>query len=233
MKKLLVSLLATTCVATALSAETLTIAGRDGGFAAALEVAVEAFIEANPEVEVERLELTGGGLLETVTVAMREGSSAYDVIMLDDPWAPQFMSNGWLANLDELGGGVDEDFVAPARAVSRHPFGEGAHYAVPFVGNVELFAYNSAIFEANGLEAPESWTDVVAAARTVSESGTAAGVVFRGQKANPIVTGFLPILWSHGARIIDADGHATLDSPRPLPHWSCIWSWHNTHPRAS
>lgn len=218
MKKLLAALMATTCAvsASAVSAETLTIAGRDGAFAAALEVAVDAFIEANPDVEVERLELTGGGLLETVTIAMREGSSAYDVIMLDDPWAPQFMSNGWLANLDELGGGVDEDFVEPARDVSRYPFAEGPYYAVPFVGNVELFAYNASIFEANGLSAPESWTDVVAAARTVHETGAASGVVFRGQKANPIVTGFLPILWSHGARIIDAEGNATLNGPEAV-----------------
>ena len=78
--------------ASAASAEKLVIAGRDGGYATALEIAVDAYKDKNPDIEVERLELTGGGLLEKVTIAMREGSSAYDVIMLDDPWAPEFMS---------------------------------------------------------------------------------------------------------------------------------------------
>ena len=199
--------------ATAASSETLVIAGRDGGYGDALKMAVDAYLAENPGIEVERLELTGGGLLEKVTIAMREGSSAFDVIMLDDPWAPEFMANGWLANLDEVGGGVDEDFVGPARDVSRYPVGSGPYYAVPFVGNVELFAYNRTLFEKHGLSKPESWTDVLNAAMTVSEAEDGiSGVVFRGKKANPIVTGFLPILWSHGARIIDADGNPTLDS---------------------
>ena len=70
------------------------------------------------------------------------------------------------------------------------------------------------MFDKHGLSRPASWTDVVAAARTISEAEDGvSGVVFRGKKANPIVTGFLPILWAHGARIVDADGKAGLDSP--------------------
>ena len=55
---------------------------------------------------------------------------------------------------------------------------------------------------------------MVAAARIISEAEDGvSGVVFRGKKANPIVTGFLPILWAHGARIVDTDGKAGLASP--------------------
>ena len=198
-------------------AEKLVIAGRDGGYGKALALAVDAYKAQNPGVEVERLELTGGGLLDKILIAMREKSSAYDVIMLDDPWAPDFMSRGWLADLDRLGGGVDEDFVKPARDVSRHPVGTGPYYAVPFVGNVELFAYNKAMFDKHGLSRPESWTDVVAAARTISEAEDGvAGAVFRGKKANPIVTGFLPILWAHDARIVEADSTAGLGGQAAL-----------------
>ena len=75
-------------------AEKLVIAGRDGGYGKALALAVDAYKAQNPGVEVERLELTGGGLLDKVTIAMREKSSAYDVIMLDDPWAPRFHVQG-------------------------------------------------------------------------------------------------------------------------------------------
>ena len=96
MKWLSGALLAGTLLAGAgaVQAETLVIAGRDGGYADALAIAVDAYKAENPDLEVERLELTGGGLLEKVTIAMRERSGAYDVIMLDDPWAVEFMSNG-------------------------------------------------------------------------------------------------------------------------------------------
>ncbi len=195
----------------AAAAADLTIAGRDGGYGRALSMAVAEF-EAMNDVDVDRLELPYGGLLEKVTVSMREGAAAYDVIMLDDTWATEFMSKGWLADLDALGGGIHADFIGAAVDVSRHPVGDGALFAVPFVGNVEMFAYRSDL-----MERPESWTDVLAAAKAVSDSGGGmSGVVFRGIKANPIVTGFLPILWAHGARVVDGNGNAALDSPEAL-----------------
>jgi len=201
----------------AAQAEKLVIAGRDGGYGQALKLAIEDYKAANPGLEVEQLELTGGGLLEKVTIAMREKAGAYDVIMLDDPWAVEFMSNGWLADLNKLGGGVDEDFVKPARDVSRYPVGSGPYYAVPFVGNVELFAYRKDLFDKHGLARPASWTDVLAAAKTISAAeGDISGVVFRGKKSNPIVTGFLPILWAHGAHVVGPDGKPGLDSEAAL-----------------
>ena len=195
----------------------LVIAGRDGAFAQALSLMVEQFGAANPSVEIERLELPYGGLLESVTIAMREESGAFDVIMLDDTWAVEFMSNGWLADLDALGGGLDDDFVPSAVSVARYPVGEGPLYAVPFVGNVEMFAYRSDLLDTYAGGAPGSWTDVLEAARAIDagEEGV-SGVVFRGTRGNPIVTGFLPILWAHGGRIVDDAGEAALNSPQSL-----------------
>lgn len=204
------------CVWTA-QAEQLIIAGRDGGYAKALGLAVEMYKAKNPDLEVERLELPYSGLLEKATISLREKAGAYDVLMLDDTWAVEFMSNGWLSDLDKLGGGLDEDFVKPARDVSRFPVGTGPHYAVPFVGNVELFAYRKDLLEKYGFDRPTSWTDVVAAAKAISENESGvSGVVYRGTKGNPIVTGFLPILWAHGARIVGPDGKANLDSDAAL-----------------
>ncbi|WP_420347252.1 ABC transporter substrate-binding protein [Pelagibius sp.] len=213
-------------------AETLVIAGRDGSYGEALKLAVEMYEARNPGLETERLELPGGGLLEKVTIAMREKAGAYDVIMLDDPWAVEFMANGWLADLDELGGGVDEDFVKPARDVSRYPVGSGPFYAVPFVGNVELFAYRKDLFEKHGLDRPQSWTDVLEAARTINKAEDGiSGAVFRGKKANPIVTGFLPILWAHGARVVGTDGKAHLDSDAALEALELFLALRNYAPK--
>ncbi|MPZ11426.1 MAG: extracellular solute-binding protein [Kiloniellaceae bacterium] len=219
MKKLFAAVLAgaLVCGAGAAQAEKLVIAGRDGDYGQALKLAVEKYKAENPGLEVEQLELTGGGLLEKVTIAMREKAGAYDVIMLDDPWAVEFMAKGWLADLDRLGGGVDEDFVKPARDVSRYPVGTGPFYAVPFVGNVELFAYRKDLFDKHGLSRPATWTEVLEAAKTIdAKEGGVSGVVFRGKKANPIVTGFLPILWAYGARVVGADGQAGLDNAAAL-----------------
>ena len=200
---------------TALAQDRIVIAGRDGVYAEGLRLMVEAYQAANPGVEVELLELPYANLYERAVISMREESGAYDVVLMDDTWATEFMSNGWLADLDALGGGADADFIDRTVAVSRYPYGDGTLFALPMVGNVELFAYRADLFDAHGLEhPPASWDAVVEAAATLSEAGAAEhGVVFRGQKANPIVTGFLPILWAHGARLVDETGAAALDTP--------------------
>ena len=221
MKHLKNTLLASVMSLTALAShaqvdETLVVAGRDGNYATALNIVIDMYKEANPGLTVEQLELPWAGLREKAVIAARESSKAYDVIMLDDTWAPEFMANGWLTDLDAMGG-VDADFVLGAANVSRYPVGSGPFYAVPFVGNVELFAFRADLLEKHGFCAPENWDQVVAAAKAISENEEGvAGVVFRGTKGNPIVTGFLPILWAHGGSIIDADGKASINSPEAL-----------------
>lgn len=199
------SMLALTC-ASAQGAD-LVVAGRDGVYADALAKVVELYNEQNPDVEIEQLILPYDGLLQQTTLAAREGVAAYDVIMMDDTWAPQYMSNGWLADLDALGGGLDEDFAQAMRDISKYPVGTGTTYAVPFVGNVALFAYRMDL-----MDRPQSWDDVLAAAAAINETDGMSGLVFRGVKANPIVTGFLPVLWAYGGDVVDADGNAVFES---------------------
>jgi len=192
------------------SAADLVIAGRDGAYADALKLAISLYQEQNPDLEIEQLALPYDGLLQQTTLAARENVNAYDVIMLDDTWAPLYMANGWLADLDALGGGLDEDFAASAAAVSRYPVGTGTAYAVPFVGNVSLFAYRSDL-----MERPQTWDDVLAAAEANNKDGM-SGLVFRGKKANPIVSGFMPILWAYGGDVVDAEGKAAFNSPESV-----------------
>ena len=194
--------------------ERLVIAGRDAAFGAALSRIVADYQALNPGLRIERLELPGGALYERIALNARERTRALDVLMLDDIWAPEFMANGWLANLDSLGG-VPGGFVRSADAVSRGPAGQ--RLAAPMVGNVAMFAYRADLFEKHGLPAPTSWTGLAASARTLAarEPGMAP-LAFRGTRGNPIVTGFLPILGAFGGAVVDAQGRAALDSPQAL-----------------
>lgn len=194
----------------------LVIAGRDGVYGEALEYAVDAFLEEHPDANVELLQLPYGNLYETLVISRREATQAHDVVMLDDTWATEFMSNEWLADLAAAGITAD-DFVSTTADVSRYPYPDGTLFALPFVGNVELFAYRTDLFEAHGLEAPQSWDDVLSAAETIQSSEEDVnGLVFRGAKANPIVSSFMPVFWAHGARVVNDDGEATVDSPEAI-----------------
>lgn len=211
------------CGAMAVQAEKIVIAGRDGGYARAISMAVDLYKARNPGLEIEQLKLPYDGLLEKVTISMREKAGSYDVIMMDDTWAPEFMSSGWLANMEKIGGPVDSDFVGGALDVTRYPAAGGPVYALPFVGNVELFAYRSDLLKKYGFDKPASWDQVLRIAKTVSEKeGGVSGVVFRGTKGNPVVTGFLPVLWAFGGRVVGDDGRAQLDSDAALKALNCF-----------
>jgi multiple sugar transport system substrate-binding protein len=191
----------------------IVVAGRDGGYGVVLQLAVDMYTAQHPDVEIELLKLPYAGLYEKLVIDLAEGIGAYDIVMLDDTWATEFMSQGWLANLEELGYTPDPDFVATALAVGRYRYPNGALYALPHVGNVELFAYRKDLFEKYGLPTPpKSWLEVMGAAALIDRfEPDVKGVVFRGRKGNPIVAGFLPIFWAFGANIVE-DGHAAVAS---------------------
>ncbi len=200
---------------------TLTIAGRDGAYGEAMEFATALYREQNPNVEFEILTLSGSALFEQTVVDLRSGAGSYDVILIDDPNAPQYMAAGWLADLDEMyaqrGVSLDSDFIGPAVGVGRFPAGDGTLYALPHVGNVALFAYRTDLFEEYGLAPPDRWEQVAAAAEVLAQNEPeVTPVLFRGSKGNPIVTGFLPILWAFGGDVLNAEGEVVLDSPESL-----------------
>jgi multiple sugar transport system substrate-binding protein len=200
--------------------ERLVIAGRDAAFGDALAKMVEAYQAANPGVRIERLALPGGALYERIALNARERTRALDVVLLDDIWAPEFMANAWLADIDGLGG-VTGDFIRSGDAVARRPVAQGAsqgpRFAVPFVGNVAMFAYRTDLFAKHGLAQPTTWSAVLAAARTLAEKEPGVTpIAFRGMRGNPIVTGFLPILGAFGGEVVDAQGRAALDNEAAL-----------------
>ena len=200
---------------------TLTIAGRDGPYGEAMELGIELYRRENPGVEFELLQLSGTALFEQTVVDLRSGADSYDIVLIDDPNAPQYMEAGWLADLDALfaarGAQLDGDFIASAVGVGRFPAGEGTLYALPIVGNVALFAYRTDLFARYNLSPPDRWVDVLAATQTLrAAEPEVAPVIFRGSKGNPIVTGFLPILWAFGGDVLDANGGVVFESPETL-----------------
>ncbi|GAA3606983.1 sugar ABC transporter substrate-binding protein [Gibbsiella greigii] len=208
------TILAATLLATtfgALASE-LVIAGRDSSYGEALQYVVDAYQKAHPETKITLVKRPNKGLYENIALSMREKTGNYDVIQMDDAWAPEFFSNHWLAPL--ANDVADSDFITAPFDIGRYPDANGAIYALPMVGNVAMFAWNRAEFEKYHLSQPKTWRDVLNAAQVINQHSEMKGVVFRGVKGNPIVTGFLPILWGYGGDVVDQHGKATLDSPQ-------------------
>ena len=78
--------------------------------------------------------------------------------MLDDPWFPRFATERVLTDLTPLfqkrgAAGPDGDFVPSSIALCKHPYESGDLYALPYVGNSQLFFYRKDLFEKHNLKA--------------------------------------------------------------------------------
>jgi multiple sugar transport system substrate-binding protein len=179
--------------------------------------------QAQTGVKINFVQLPYQNLFEKELIDLNARTAAYDLIMMDDPWFPRFAGNQFLAELTPLllkrgKTEPDADFVEASLNVCRFPYQTGAFYALPYVGNSQLFFYRKDLFEKYGLTEPSTWNDVLAAAKTIQEKETSAdggkmyGYVMRAAQGNAAVADFMPIFWAFGAEMFDANGKPTVNS---------------------
>src|ERR1044071_5588012 len=129
---------------------TLTLAINSGVEGDALKQAAKDY-ETQTGIHINVAEFPYANLFEKELIDLNAHSGAYDLIMLDDPWFPKFASLDVLTDLSPLlkRRGLDkpdDDFVAASIALCRHPYQTGALYALPYVGNSQLFFYRRDLF---------------------------------------------------------------------------------------
>jgi multiple sugar transport system substrate-binding protein len=172
--------------------------------------------------KVEIVQAPYDNVFEQAANAGQTKSGTFDIVLMDDPWIPFFAENGHLENLtayfNAIGvPGPDNDFLAKSLAVCRNPYNIGPFVCVPYVGNAQMFFYDGAKFAEQGLPAgPKTWDDVIKVAKALTDAGGGRyfGYVFRGGQGNPVVADFMPIFWSYGGNLFNADRtKVTIDTP--------------------
>ena len=205
----------------------LTLAVVSGAEGEALKAAARDY-EAQTGTHIEIAQFPYTNLFEKELIDLKSRTGAYDLIMLDDPWFPRYANENVLTELTPLlqkrgQSGPDSDFVEASLNVCRHPFKTGALYALPYVGNSQLFFYRKDLFEKHVLKAPATWNEVLEAAKTIHEKETSGangskiyGYVMRAEQGNAAVADFMPIFWAYGGEMFDAGGKPTVNSPQGI-----------------
>jgi multiple sugar transport system substrate-binding protein len=182
---------------------------------------IDDYASAN-NVTVEMQPNPFASLLEKLTLNLTQATGAYDVVSMDDPWMPQFAGGEFLMNLEELmdqqGLAPDEDFVPELLALGDYPPGTGLR-GIPWVGNVQVYAWRTDVLEDMGIATPKTWDDVLAAAQTITDAKGSEGLYgigLRGQAGNPAATSFLPVLRGYGTDLFDENWEPQLETPEAL-----------------
>jgi multiple sugar transport system substrate-binding protein len=181
--------------------------------------------EAQTGAHIQIAEFPYDDLFAKELVDLNARTSAYDLIMLDDPWFPRFATEELLADLTPLyqkrdQTGPDDDFIRSSLALCKHPYETGALYALPYVGNSQLFFYRADLFQKYNLKQPVTWDDVLTAAKTIHEreqagapgGGRVYGYVMRAARGNSSVADFMPIFWAFGAEMFDPNNQPVVNS---------------------
>jgi len=191
------------------SAKILTIAVNAGVEGSALKAAAQEWGELR-HTRIEVVELPYANLFEKESLDLQSRTGAYDVIMMDDPWFPKLVADSGLTPLPRE---PDADFLASALAVCGQA---RTFYALPYVGNSQLFFYRKDLFDKYKLGAPDRWEKILTGAKTIGAGERMFGYVMRAAPGNSAVTDFMPLLWAFGGDIFDAQGHPSLTKPEAI-----------------
>ena len=137
---------------------------------AAYEQFIDTFEAANPGITVT-FETFEAANYNTILSTALAGGTGPDVMMVRAYGGLENVAvAGYLEPLSTETVPALADFAEPALA-AESVRADGTIYAVPFASQTQLVIYNKAIFDANGIEEPQTWDELVAASQTLKDAG--------------------------------------------------------------
>ncbi|MEO3386957.1 sugar ABC transporter substrate-binding protein [Mesorhizobium sp. CAU 1741] len=206
---------ATIALSQASFAETITIATVNNGDMIRMQRLTDDFTAKHPDIELEWVTLEENVLRERVTTDIAAGGGQYDVMTIGNYEVPIWAKQGWLLELDGLGDDYDVDDLLPA--IRGGLSLDGKLYAAPFYGESAMIMYRTDLFEAAGLEMPESptWEFIGEAARKITDrENDINGICLRGKAGWGENMAFITALAnSFGGRWFDENWQPQFDQP--------------------
>ena len=166
-------------------------------------------------VKSESLPWTTDEQHQYYVVNMEGGTPAFDVLMLDVIWVPEFARAGWLLDLTDRIPEAERaaHFPSALDAATFH----GRVWALPWIMNVGLLYYRKDLLDKYGLRPPETYEELVAHVRRIRASERDAkldGFLWQGKQYEGLMVNALEGLWANGTRLLDEHGRLFPDPAR-------------------
>jgi multiple sugar transport system substrate-binding protein len=184
----------------------LTILGRSGYHETIVRNLMDTFSKKYPDVSLDYVPKGYTDEYQTIVLSMRNKSTDYDVLYIDEPWIHMMINNGWLLPIDQ------PDLSNYPDSLKSWPTVNGKTYAQAITGNANFLFYRKDILDSIGEQPPQTWDDVLRIAQKVKSKYTDVGVKLYGfgaysVKGTSIAQDTFPaILYPFGGRYFADDG---------------------------
>lgn len=177
---------------------------------------IASFEAKNPDIAVNLIE--GPASTDTresqYAASLLAKDSTYDLIYLDVIWVPKFSAKGWLVPLDEyFSPEMQGEFLPGDIEASTYA---GHIWRIPIRSNGGVLYYRKDLLESAGIAPPETFEDLVAAAKKIQSPPDLWGFVFQGKQYEGLTCVFLEILRGFGGDVLTPDGGSAFDSAETL-----------------
>lgn len=171
-----------------------------------LQPLADQFMAENPDIRIDivRGPNAADAVENLYTTSFLLQDSPYDLVLADVVWIPKFAAAGWLEDLsdrvsdDELAEFLEADITAGQY--------EGGLYRMPYRSDMGMLYYRTDLLAEAGLEPPETFDDLIAAAQTIQDNtDTPWGFVWQGLQYEGLVTNFVEIVSGFGGFWVNPD----------------------------
>ena len=164
------------------------------------------FERRNPGVTVrsEPLTWTSDEQHQFYVINLDGATPAFDVLMLDLIWVPEFAQAGWLLDLSPW---VPRGELAPHfPAAAAASVWNDRVWGLPWNMNVGVLYYRADLLAKYGLTPPRTWDELVEQAQRIragERDPRLDGVLWQGKQYEGLVVNVLEHFWANGTSLID------------------------------
>jgi multiple sugar transport system substrate-binding protein len=184
-----------------------------GGFTKEI---ISRFETENPAYRVEMVEgpASGDTRENMYSTAFMGKEDTYDLVYMDVVWMPKFAAQGWLRPLDDwFTKEMRKEFLPGEISGSTY---KGKLYRIPIQSDGGVLYYRKDLLEAKGIKPPQTWAELVAAAKKLQSPPDLWGFVFQGKQYEGLVCAFLEMVWGNGGDLVNDKGEVVIDQPKAV-----------------
>ncbi len=165
----------------------------------------QEFEKANPDVRINLTLVPYDALHDKIVTAAASRSGAYDVVLIDCIWTPEFARAGFITDVTNKISQTKKDdiFKGVLGSVSY----KGKNYGMPWLNDTKYLFYNKKMLSEAGFTAPpKTWDELVKQAKEIKEKGLVKyPIIWSWAQAEAAICDYTALVSSFGGKILDSN----------------------------